>query len=397
MVKRISYVNLRDILALFRFVLVLPVALIAKIFIHHFWLICEDRYEARDNGYWLFRYIRENHPEQKVAYAIDKSSPDYSKVAKLGKIVPYGGWRHWFWYLVAEKNISSQKGGKPNAAACYLLEITLKILPTKRYFLQHGVIINDLKWLYHDVCRFRLFVCSAQPEWDYVSRNFGYPEGRVQLLGLARFDQLHELEVDRNLILVMPTWREWLARPVKANQNLDDLEHFENTEYCIRWNEFLNDPKLVQVLKHYGKRMIFYPHRNMQKYLSYFHSGADLIQIADRNDYDIQDLLKRAGLLITDYSSVFFDFAYMKKPVLFYQFDEEKFRDNQYQIGYFDYRDEFLGKCSFSLHELLLQIEEQCKRNFSVTEAENDLIETFFPLRDQNNCERNYRAILEDK
>ena len=143
--------------------------------------------------------------------------------------------------------------------------------------------------------------------------------------------------------------------------------------------------------------MIFYPHRNMQKYLSYFHSGADLIQIADRNDYDIQDLLKRAGLLITDYSSVFFDFAYMKKPVLFYQFDEEKFRDNQYQIGYFDYRDEFLGKCSFSLHELLLQIEEQCKRNFSVTEAENDLIETFFPLRDQNNCERNYRAILEDK
>ena len=108
MVKRISYVQSRDILALFQFVLMLPIALIAKIFIRRFWLICEDRFEARDNGYWLFKYICQEHPEQKVAYAIDKNSPDYAKVAALGKTVPYGGWRHWFWYLVAEKNISAQ-------------------------------------------------------------------------------------------------------------------------------------------------------------------------------------------------------------------------------------------------------------------------------------------------
>lgn len=397
MAKRISYVKACDILALFQFVLVLPIALIAKIFIRRFWLICEDRFEARDNGYWLFKYICEEHPEQKVAYAIDKTSPDYAKVAALGKTVPYGGWRHWFWYLVAEKNISSQKGGKPNAAACYLLEVTLKILPTKRYFLQHGVIKDDLKWLYYDVCRFKLFVCSAQPEWEYVNKHYGYPEGRVRLLGLTRFDRLHGIEADQNLIVVMPTWREWLARPVKSNKSLDDLEHFENTEYCIRWNEFLNSPELDRILKQYGKHMIFYPHRNMQKYLSYFHTESDCIRIADRNDYDIQDLLKRGALLITDYSSVFFDFAYMKKPVLFYQFDEKKFRENQYQVGYFDYRDELLGKCSFNLADLLTRIEEQSQMNFVITEAESNLTDRFFPLRDQNNCERNYRAILEDK
>lgn len=395
MVKRISYVKARDILALFQFVLMLPIALIAKIFIRRFWLICEDRFEARDNGYWLFKYICQEHPEQKVAYAIDKNSPDYAKVAALGKTVPYGGWRHWFWYLVAEKNISAQKGGKPNAAACYLLEVTLKILPTKRYFLQHGVIKDDLKWLYYDVCRFKLFVCSAQPEWEYVSKHYGYPEGRVQLLGLARFDQLHDIETDKDLILVMPTWREWLARPVKSNRDLDDLEHFENTEYCIRWNEFLNDPRLVKLLEQHKKRILFYPHRNMQKYLSCFHSGSELIRIADCNNFDVQDLLKRAGLLITDYSSVFFDFSYMKKPVLFYQFDEKKFRENQYQLGYFDYRDELLGKCSFNLPDLLTRIDEQSKMNFVITEAESNLIDSFFPLRDRNNCERNYRAILE--
>ena len=34
--------------------------------------------------------------------------------------------------------------------------------------------------------------------------------------------------------------------------------------------------------------------------------------------------------MITDYSSVAIDFAYMKKPTLYYQFDEEKFRRGQY-------------------------------------------------------------------
>ena len=28
-------------------------------------------------------------------------------------------------------------------------------------------------------------------------------------------------------------------------------------------------------------------------------------------------------MLITDYSSVYFDIAYMRKPIIFYQFDEE--------------------------------------------------------------------------
>ena len=38
------------------------------------WLICEDYNEARDNGYWLFKYIREQQPQQDVVYAINKKS-----------------------------------------------------------------------------------------------------------------------------------------------------------------------------------------------------------------------------------------------------------------------------------------------------------------------------------
>lgn len=124
--RAFNFIKFKDILHLFIAAFILPYALIAKIFIRDFWLICEDRNEARDNGYWLFKWIRENKPKQKISYAIDKKSPDYDKVKKLGKIISYGTLSHWFWYIVADKNISSQKGGKPNAAVCYLFEVVFK-------------------------------------------------------------------------------------------------------------------------------------------------------------------------------------------------------------------------------------------------------------------------------
>lgn len=49
------------------------------------------------------------------------------------------------------------------------------------------------------------------------------------------------------------------------------------------------------------------------------------IEIAKFKDYDVQQLLIELRILITDFSSVFFDFAYMKKPVIYYQFDRDKY------------------------------------------------------------------------
>ena len=43
--------------------------------------------------------------------------------------------------------------------------------------------------------------------------------------------------------------------------------------------------------------------------------------------YEIYDIVNVADCLITDYSSVFFDFANLKRPVLYYTYDLEKYRD----------------------------------------------------------------------
>lgn len=385
--KIFQYVKIADCLHVLLVGFVLPWALIAKIFIRNFWLICEEKNEARDNGYWLFKWIRENHPEQKVAYAINKKSPDYQKVKDLGKIISYGTVAHWFWYIVADKNISSQKGGKPNAAVCYLFEVVFKLRRNNRVFLQHGVIMNQLDWLFYANTYMRIFVTSAQPEYEYIESRFGYPKGYVQLLGLPRFDALHDAKVDHDLVLVMPTWRNWLGRAAHDNRNLD----FTTTEYFKHWNAFLNSNEVAELLERHNKRLLFYPHRNMQKFISYFSTQSDRIEIADWKHYDVQDLLKRAAILITDYSSVFFDFSYMRKPVIFYQFDETEFREKQYAEGYFDYHDTVLGKWAGTQEEMIQLLEESLSAGCPLLSEET--VRQFFPLWDTDNCKRNYEAV----
>lgn len=79
----------------------------------------------------------------------------------------------------------------------------------------------------------------------------------------------------------------------------------------------------------------------MHKYLSYFKSRSKNVKVV--NTGDIHEYLTRCSVMITDYSSVAFDFAYMNKPVLYYQFDYDEFRKGQYSEGYFSYKDDGFG------------------------------------------------------
>lgn len=391
-ISRLKFVKFKDILSIFGLILVFIPAMITKIFVRDLWLICEDKNEARDNGYWLFKYIREKQPQQKVAYAINKKSPDYQKVKDLGKIISYGSLSHWFWYLVADKNISSQKGGKPNAAVCYLFEVVFKLRKSNRVFLQHGIIINNVKFLHYEVTYLRLFVATTIPEHKYITNNFGYPKGYVKLLGLPRFDNLNNEILDKKIILLMPTWRQWISKGVET-QSIEGSVNFQDTTYYKKWSEFLESEKLQDILRKYNKKLLFYPHRNMQNYLKYFNINCENIEICDWKNNDIQEVLKKASLLITDYSSVFFDFVYMKKPVIFYQFDKEDFRKHQYEEGYFDYENNEISEWSDNLSGVLDILETNIKYDFRIKNEKG--CEKYFKYLDNKNCERNYLAIKE--
>ena len=188
--EKLAGVRVKDLLSLILCLAAWPLSLWCRARRPHIWLVCEYGPEARDNGYWLYRYLRLEHPEIDAVYAVNRDSVDRERVTALGPVVDYGSLRHWILYLAAEVNISSQKGGKPNAAVCYLLEVVTGILKNRRVFLQHGIIKDDLPFLHREKTNLSMFVTSTQREFDFVNGTFGYDPGVVVLTGLARYDNL---------------------------------------------------------------------------------------------------------------------------------------------------------------------------------------------------------------
>jgi len=391
-IKRIKYVKLKDVFSVIPFLIAILPSRVFKNKRPNLWLICEDENEARDNAYWFFKYTREKHPETDIVYAINRKSPDYQKIYKLGEVIQYGSLLHWIYYLSASKLISSQKGGKPNAALCYLLEI-YGLIKNKRIYLKHGICINDLKWQYYEVTKYSLFVCAARKEYDFVKTNFHYPDSVVKLLGLCRYDNLNKENTKKNQILIMPTWRDWIARPVKQSNKYDDISEFTKTEYFKCWNSLLNNTELHNSLAENDLTVIFFPHRNMQKYLFDFTVKTERIIIANWQDYDVQTLLNESIFLITDYSSISMDFAYMYKPLVYYQFDQEKYRTAQYQEGYFSYHNNGFGEVITNELELITVTLSYIKSNFAMKDIYSSRVSEFFCFTDRNNCKRNFEAV----
>ncbi len=392
--QKLQRVRPGDIGHVFLFLIALPAALIYRLFRRNLWLVCDNKNEARDNGYWFFKYLCEKHPEQDAVYAISRRSPDRLKVKDLGKTVNYGSLRHWILYLAARINISSQKGGKPNAAVCYFLEVK-GLLKNTRVFLQHGIIKDDMEWLHYENTRMRLFVTSTEREYRFLCEKFGYPDGYIIKTGLCRFDNLQSFTVKPKQILLMPTWRSWIAAPTSASKEIEDVSDFRMTEYYKSWNGFLKSKKLAGILEENDLTMIFYPHRDMQKFIRYFDIGSDRIIKAKWPEYDVQTLLKESVFLITDFSSIAMDFAYMRKRLMYYQFDYEDFRRGQYAEGYFSYEKDGFGTVCYNLDEAAAELRKAVSEDFAVPEKYLERHDAFFDLCDADNCERTYKCIKE--
>ena len=131
----------------------------------------------------------------------------------------------------------------------------------------------------------------------------------------------------------------------------------------------------------------------MQQFIDSFKTISKNVVIARSDKYDIRKLLITSSLMITDYSSVALDFAYMKKPVTYYQFDIERFRKAQYEKGYYDYEKSGLGVVTEYEDGVVDNIISSYKNNFSVSSSFLFAHKKFFTIYDKNNCKRTYEAI----
>lgn len=348
------------------------------------WIISERGIDARDNGYYLFKYITENHPEINIAYIITKTSPDRKRVSKLGRLINHNSMEHYISLVLSKMKISTHIMGYTPYINFFVRADRIGLVNGKKVFLQHGITKDNLPYLYSDNVNIDLFVCSAKPEYDYVTKLYGYREGVVQMLGMCRYDELYKIPSPSKKILVMPTWRQKL-------QCMDKHE-FMKSEYYLTFDRLLSSPRLHTMLEKYDYELMFYPHIEMQKFIDCFTSRGR-VKIKSFKDCTVQELLINSDVLITDFSSVLFDYAYMEKPMIFYQFDEAEFRKQHYSEGYFKYTDDAFGEVVYDEDSLLDELDKILAGGAVPEEKYQNRIDGFFTIRDTNNSERNFRAI----
>jgi CDP-glycerol glycerophosphotransferase (TagB/SpsB family) len=115
-----------------------------------------------------------------------------------------------------------------------------------------------------------------------------------------------------------------------------------------------------------------------------------------KNKCNYQDILLKASLLITDYSSIFFDFAYLKKPVIYAHFDYEEYRLNHCPEGYFDYEKDGFGSITYDLKTTVDAIINEIENNCLLKEIYLRRINNFFTYFDELNNDRLYKEILKN-
>lgn len=351
------------------------------------WLICERGSDARDNGYFFFEYLTKKSSNINAIYVIDKNSPDYEKVSMLGKCIQFNSINHGVAYFKSKYLVSThQLFCKPNWRGFTLFEEKIGKARGKKIFLQHGITKDYMNSLLFENLKADLFICGAKPEYNFVINKLGYNHMNAKYTGFARFDRLFNNQVvnHNKTILLMPTWRNYL-------NSLND-DDFVKTSYYLHYTSLLKNKDLNKYLSDNDIKLIFYPHYEIQKRIYLFNElFTNNIIVADFANYDVQNLLISCDMLITDYSSVFFDVAFMQKKVIYYHFDYDEYRKNHYAEGYFNYEQGF-GPIAKDEKNLVTIINETFDK--PLEKKYLNRINNFFEFRDNHNSDRIYYEIV---
>ena len=373
-----NLITLKEVFDIFLFPFFLVTVFLFRRYIKRkkVWIIEENPNEACDNGYIFFKYLRENRKDINAYYVINKKSKDYEKVNILGNTINNYSLKHWIYYLNADKIIITQKYANPSPAIFYILH-KKNILKIPRIFLQHGIMLSDISAFYYDRTKFRLFVCGAKKEFEYIKKKFGYPNENVVYTGLARFDNLNIQKGQKNVeFLICPTWRSWI-------RNKSDFKNFfEN------YLKILNNTKFIELIEKNNIIVNVVIHKKLKKFKTKVDIKCKNIILNNNEDINIQDLINNADLMITDYSSISCDMAYRLKPIIYYQFDKNDFRKKHLVEGFFSYDLDGFGDVENSADRIIEKLKYYIDNSFEVEEKYYRKMINFFEIKDKNNCKR---------
>lgn len=181
--------------------------------------------------------------------------------------------------------------------------------------------------------RSRYDVLCAQSELDVFiwQKAFNIKRENIKTIGLPRNDILVKsniidkieirkklgIPLDKKVILYCPTFRDW------KDNYMNDVVNFE------KWEKVLGKSYLVLFRAH---SMVLESHN--------INESSDFVY--DVSDYhDVNDLMIASDMLVSDYSSIFFDYSILEKPMYCFTYDYEEY--SKKRGVYFDIRNEIPG------------------------------------------------------
>ncbi len=336
------------------------------------WLVGEGQgWTFNENPSFFFKYIKGNHPEIEI-YFITREIKDPDD----GSFIKYRSFKNYLYVFLSKILIFSH--GKWDI----LIPFLSKRLSKEKILvhLQHGII--GFKKVKFDNNSFDLLVVSSEREKKFIVEDSKIEPEKIIVTGLPRYDNLKISNSKQSpVILFFPTWREWL---------IADNSNFTSSSYYKEIYNLLTDDYLIEILEKYNVKLNFLLHRNFLQYKKNFPVSKN-ISIIDP-EADIQQQLKNGSLLITDYSSVSWDFYYLEKPVIFYQFDLDEYLEKR--GAYYNMKTELFGDSTGSRKKLIHLIENNIIDNFIEDNKYKTMRKLLFSFRDTNCSERIYKEIL---
>lgn len=325
------------------------------------WVLMDRDMNSNDNAEHLFRYMRRRRRDINAWFVVEKDSPDWHRMRSEGfkRLVPYGSILWKALCLNAKFIVSSHADGYVQNP----FELATGEKPQWRFvFLQHGVTHNNIsRWL--NSKKIAGMVTSTVDEFAAIAGDqspYKLSAKEVALTGMPRHDTLAkkasaQAPESRSTITIMPTWRQFLVGSAVGRGNRRHLaSDFYESDFLTRWLGVLESTELQQLAKENDCRIVFMPHPNLEAYLPELSLPAH-VEVVTYSDVNVQDVIAQSAVVVTDYSSIAFDAAIVRRPVVYYQFDRERVFGGGHltKPGYFSYERDGFGPVAFDHDEVL--------------------------------------------
>lgn len=381
------------------FLLVRNAYFVAKPFMKRkpIWMYIDKIYKAGDSSEYLYRYASAQGKSIKHYYLVDKHAADYKRLKRDGyKPLVRGSIKHRLVFLMADMMvISNSTVFAFNNFGMVNSSFIRDLVDFHVCCVQHGMSVQKIAVAQNRLRdNTRLYFCAS----PYEIKNLSHPiydyEGynALKLTGVPRYDGL--VNNDQKQILISPTWRMQVAVPVRTNEGVqrDYNPLFKESEYYKVFNALINDKRLISAAKEYGYKIKYVLHPIVSAQVDDFDKNEFVDIIPAVGDMSYEKMFCESSLMVTDFSGIQFDFAYMRKPLVYLH---HKDIPQHYEEGTFFYDTMAFGEICHDNDELIDVLCEYMKTGCQMKDEYVARADDFFYYDDHNNCQRIYDTMIE--